>query len=248
MPAVPASPSCRTCSAGSACRTTSTRRRRPAPRRPSGARSAPRAWIGSGAPRCRSTEAASTRRSRSACGATARSCSTARSATPAATGPATQPTPRRSRPPRHAVHRLLREQGDHRVRRPQADRARPDRPRRPVAEHFPEYERHGKGEITIGHVLSHRAGVPNLPARRSTSTTVGDRDFLVEALRDAKPFAARASASPTTRSRAVHPRRGRRAGHRQVDPRGTRRGVPRSARLPLDQLRGRRPRTSSASG
>jgi CubicO group peptidase (beta-lactamase class C family) len=60
----------------------------------------------------------------------------------------------------------------------------------PVAEHFPGYERHGKGEITIGQVLSHRAGVPNLPREAFDLDRVGDRDFLVEALRDAKPFAA----------------------------------------------------------
>jgi CubicO group peptidase (beta-lactamase class C family) len=60
----------------------------------------------------------------------------------------------------------------------------------PVAEHFPGYERHGKGEITIGQVLSHRAGVPNLPREALSLDRVGDRDFLVEALRDAKPFAA----------------------------------------------------------
>lgn len=35
----------------------------------------------------------------------------------------------------------------------------------PVAKHWPEYGRHGKGAITVRHVLQHRAGVPT--ARRS---------------------------------------------------------------------------------
>ena len=60
----------------------------------------------------------------------------------------------------------------------------------PVAQHFPGYERHGKGEITIGQVLAHRAGVPNLPREALSLEYVGDREYLVEALRDAKPFAA----------------------------------------------------------
>ena len=41
-----------------------------------------------------------------------------------------------------------------------------------VADHIPEYARHGKGEITLAHVLSHRAGVAGLPSRRSTSTAL----------------------------------------------------------------------------
>ncbi len=32
-----------------------------------------------------------------------------------------------------------------------------------VCQYIPEYDRHDKGEITIAHVLAHRAGVPNLP-------------------------------------------------------------------------------------
>ena len=33
----------------------------------------------------------------------------------------------------------------------------------PIAKHIPGYERNGKEAITIGHVLAHRSGVPNLP-------------------------------------------------------------------------------------
>jgi CubicO group peptidase (beta-lactamase class C family) len=59
----------------------------------------------------------------------------------------------------------------------------------PVAKHIPEYDRHDKGGITIGHVLSHRAGVPNLPREALNLERVDDRDRLIEILVDAKPFA-----------------------------------------------------------
>lgn len=58
-----------------------------------------------------------------------------------------------------------------------------------VAEFIPGYEAFDKGEITIGHVLAHRAGVPNLPPEVLDLEFIGDREFLVGALRDAKPFA-----------------------------------------------------------
>lgn len=60
----------------------------------------------------------------------------------------------------------------------------------PVAAYIPEYARHGKEGITIGHVLAHRAGVPNLPREAMDLSNMGDRDFLVEILCDAKPIAA----------------------------------------------------------
>jgi CubicO group peptidase (beta-lactamase class C family) len=59
----------------------------------------------------------------------------------------------------------------------------------PVCEYIPGYERHGKEGITVAHVLSHRAGVPNLPRDALDLERMGDRDFLVEILCDAKPFA-----------------------------------------------------------
>jgi CubicO group peptidase (beta-lactamase class C family) len=59
----------------------------------------------------------------------------------------------------------------------------------PVAEYIPEYSRHGKGEITIGHVLAHRAGVPNLPREVLDLDNIGNRELLLEVLYDAKPFA-----------------------------------------------------------
>ncbi len=58
-----------------------------------------------------------------------------------------------------------------------------------VCQHIPEYDRNGKGEITIAHVLSHRAGVPNLPREAFDLDRALDREFWVRTLCDAKPFA-----------------------------------------------------------
>ena len=59
----------------------------------------------------------------------------------------------------------------------------------PVCEYFPEYGCRGKETITIGHVLAHRAGVPNLPGEVMALDNVGNRELLVQTLVDAKPFA-----------------------------------------------------------
>lgn len=56
-----------------------------------------------------------------------------------------------------------------------------------VADYIPEYARHGKDAITIGHVLSHRAGVPNLPGHVMDLENLGDRDLLVDVLCAARP-------------------------------------------------------------
>jgi CubicO group peptidase (beta-lactamase class C family) len=57
----------------------------------------------------------------------------------------------------------------------------------PVATYVPEFARHGKEDITIAHVLSHRAGVPNLPREAIDLDRIDDREFLLEILCDAKP-------------------------------------------------------------
>jgi CubicO group peptidase (beta-lactamase class C family) len=56
-----------------------------------------------------------------------------------------------------------------------------------IAEYIPEYARHGKDEITIAHVLSHRGGVPNLPGEAFALENVNDRDKIVEILCEAEP-------------------------------------------------------------
>jgi CubicO group peptidase (beta-lactamase class C family) len=58
----------------------------------------------------------------------------------------------------------------------------------PVAKHIPDYAKGGKGEITIGQVLAHRAGVPSLPREVLDLDRVGDREFILSALCAAKPF------------------------------------------------------------
>jgi CubicO group peptidase (beta-lactamase class C family) len=56
-----------------------------------------------------------------------------------------------------------------------------------VCEYIPEYGRHGKEAITIEHVLSHRAGVPNLPGDVLRLEHLGDREMVLRALCDARP-------------------------------------------------------------
>ena len=56
-----------------------------------------------------------------------------------------------------------------------------------VCEYIPEYALHGKEVITIEHLLSHRAGVPNLPREALDLDRISDRDFLLGVLCAAKP-------------------------------------------------------------
>jgi CubicO group peptidase (beta-lactamase class C family) len=57
-----------------------------------------------------------------------------------------------------------------------------------VADHIPEYARHGKDRTTIAHVLAHRAGVPTLPRKLLDLEHINDRDAIIAALCDARPF------------------------------------------------------------
>lgn len=56
-----------------------------------------------------------------------------------------------------------------------------------VCEYIPEYAVNGKQAITIEQLLSHRAGVPNLPAEAFDLDRLGDRDFRLQMLCAAKP-------------------------------------------------------------
>jgi CubicO group peptidase (beta-lactamase class C family) len=60
---------------------------------------------------------------------------------------------------------------------------------RRVCEYIPGYEEHGKDEITVAHVLAHRAGVPNLPREAFDLDRASDREFMVATLSAARPFA-----------------------------------------------------------
>jgi CubicO group peptidase (beta-lactamase class C family) len=56
-----------------------------------------------------------------------------------------------------------------------------------VCEYIPEYARHGKQAITVAHVLSHRAGVPNVPKEAFDLDLIDDQGAILEVLCDAKP-------------------------------------------------------------
>jgi CubicO group peptidase (beta-lactamase class C family) len=56
-----------------------------------------------------------------------------------------------------------------------------------VCEYIDGYERHGKDDVTIGHVLAHRSGVPNLPREALDVQNAHDWELIVRWLIDAKP-------------------------------------------------------------
>jgi len=56
----------------------------------------------------------------------------------------------------------------------------------PVCEFIPEFARHGKDRITIRHILSHRAGFPNLPPEAIDLDLLVDPARVVEILCDAR--------------------------------------------------------------
>lgn len=58
----------------------------------------------------------------------------------------------------------------------------------PIAEYLPEFARNGKSAITIGHVLSHRSGIPNAPKEALSLETVNDWESQREYMYDAKPM------------------------------------------------------------
>ena len=56
-----------------------------------------------------------------------------------------------------------------------------------VCEYIPEYARNGKRGITIEHVLSHRAGVPNLPSVMLDLDLIDTPEVAIEAMCNARP-------------------------------------------------------------
>ncbi len=84
-----------------------------------------------------------------------------------------------------------------------------------VCEYIPEFAAHGKQAITIGHVLAHRAGVPNLPSDALDLDLLGDEQHLLSAAqRGTTDHAAGTVGCLPRRQRRLHPRRGRPARHR----------------------------------
>lgn len=55
----------------------------------------------------------------------------------------------------------------------------------PVAEFIPEFARHGKGAITLRHLLNHRSGLPSISGHELYEI-VGDRHALISRLSDLK--------------------------------------------------------------
>jgi len=56
-----------------------------------------------------------------------------------------------------------------------------------VADHVSGFERHGKGDITIRHVLAHRAGLPTMPPEVLNLDLLNQPDQILEILCDARP-------------------------------------------------------------
>jgi CubicO group peptidase (beta-lactamase class C family) len=57
-----------------------------------------------------------------------------------------------------------------------------------VAEYFPEFGKHGKEDITIRQLLTHRAGIPVVKEAKVDAALLGDHDRLMALLCDAKPI------------------------------------------------------------
>ena len=56
-----------------------------------------------------------------------------------------------------------------------------------VAEYLPEFAQHGKEAITIGHILSHRAGIPAMPKGALDMDRIDDWEYHRRLMYDAKP-------------------------------------------------------------
>ena len=59
----------------------------------------------------------------------------------------------------------------------------------PVAEHLPGFEQHGKGDITIRHVLSHRAGIATMPSEAFDLDLLSDHQAVERILCGLRPTA-----------------------------------------------------------
>jgi CubicO group peptidase (beta-lactamase class C family) len=56
-----------------------------------------------------------------------------------------------------------------------------------VSDYVPEFAKHGKKHVTIRHLLSHRAGIPNLPPEALDLDLLTEPERVVEILADMKP-------------------------------------------------------------
>jgi CubicO group peptidase (beta-lactamase class C family) len=58
----------------------------------------------------------------------------------------------------------------------------------PVADYIPEFAQHGKANVTLRHILTHRAGIPAVPGQRIELDKLADSTHLVELICAAKPM------------------------------------------------------------
>jgi CubicO group peptidase (beta-lactamase class C family) len=57
----------------------------------------------------------------------------------------------------------------------------------PVAEYLPEFGRHGKEWVTLRHILTHRAGIPQVPGAAVEPSLLADPKRVIELLCEARP-------------------------------------------------------------
>jgi CubicO group peptidase (beta-lactamase class C family) len=68
-----------------------------------------------------------------------------------------------------------------------------------VCDYIPEFGKHGKDAITIGHVLSHRAGIPRHPREAMNLDNTTDRELLLRAVSELEPTSRPGGFWPITR-------------------------------------------------
>ncbi|WP_072801632.1 serine hydrolase domain-containing protein [Rhodococcoides yunnanense] len=60
-------------------------------------------------------------------------------------------------------------------------------PDEPIAAYWPEFARHGKDRITLGHVLAHQSGIPQMPPT-VTPELMCDWDWMIDQIEDFRPY------------------------------------------------------------
>ena len=58
----------------------------------------------------------------------------------------------------------------------------------PVAEYLPEFAQHGKGRVTIRHILTHRAGIPAVPGQKINLDLIADPARILALICCARPL------------------------------------------------------------
>ena len=58
----------------------------------------------------------------------------------------------------------------------------------PVAHYLPKFAKHGKGRMTLRHVLTHRAGIPRIPTRFADVGLLSDPSVVLDLLAEQRPL------------------------------------------------------------